>query len=829
MPKSIQEKRRKEYVPLDEEDFSGTVEVSVNNFEDEDLIKVEKKGKGMGSKKKKDKSNVKRLVSGEYTLIISEKPQAASKIANSLGKATQKKKGKVPYYELEVDGQKIVIACAVGHLYNLDSEESGWPNFDLEWVPAYKKNKWTRPYFNVLLRLAKYASKYVVATDYDVEGEVIGWNIVRFMGEGEAKRMKFSTLTKSEIKKSYQNLMDQIDWGQAIAGETRHNLDWLYGVNLSRALIESIKKAGRFKILSIGRVQGPALKLIVEKEKKIQAFDPKPYWQSFVKLKGHDLWLKHNKNIKKKNKLKEFKKLRGEDGEAKTRKRTKSKKPPVPFDLSTLQREAYRLHKISPSQTLKAAQKLYLDGLISYPRTSSQKIPKSIEPKKIIKKLKKNFKEAKHVSKNKPREGKKSDPAHPSIYPTGEYKNLKGDRGKILDLVIKRFISCFCPNAKIEKKRITFKLDKNKAKFRAKGLEIKEKGWTAVYPPKFKHKEIEDIKGKKTVKKSKTKKKMTKPPRRYTSSSIVTKLEKLGLGTKATRSNIVDTLYKRNYIKGKSIRATPLGIKLIDTLNEHSPVILDKNLTKEFEEEMEEIEKQDGKKDLNKLEEKTIKKANKAIKKIVKDIKENQGHIGKDLKKAVEKNYKQNKKENTLTKCPKCKKGKLRIIFNKKSKRYFIGCSNYPDCKNTYTLPPGKIKPSKDKKGNLKKCKECGWPILMRLKKGKRPWFFCFNPKCEKNKDKEWAKKRNGKSKTKKKAGENKKKKKSEKKKSGKSKKSKKKKGESKRKNKKRKSNKKAKDEGKTKSKDKNKVECPQCGKEFDSERGMKIHKGQKH
>ena len=147
-----------------------------------------------------------------------------------------------------------------------------------------------------------------VATDYDVEGEVIGFNYVRFIcGQKDASRMKFSTLTSDELNESYENKSPTINWGQAIAGETRHYLDWFYGINLSRALMNAIKSTGKFKIMSIGRVQGPTLNLIVQREKKIQAFESKPYWQVIITIKNsHTFDLKLNKDIFNKEQLQKF-------------------------------------------------------------------------------------------------------------------------------------------------------------------------------------------------------------------------------------------------------------------------------------------------------------------------------------------------------------------------------------------------------------------------------------------------------------------------------------------------------------------------------------------
>jgi len=150
-----------------------------------------------------------------------------------------------------------------------------------------------------------------MACDYDIEGEVIGLNVMRYaLEQTDAGRMKFSTLTKSDIVTAYENKMQHIDWGLAYAGETRHYLDWLYGINLSRALMAAIKKAGSFAILSVGRVQGPALALIVKKEKEIQSFKARLYWQISLLVKnGHEILVKYAKDIFDKKELSEFRDL----------------------------------------------------------------------------------------------------------------------------------------------------------------------------------------------------------------------------------------------------------------------------------------------------------------------------------------------------------------------------------------------------------------------------------------------------------------------------------------------------------------------------------------
>src|SRR3989344_4839119 len=223
-----------------------------------------------------------------YELIITEKPQAAKKIAEALadGKPLKDSEGGVPFYKVTHNNTDIVVGCAVGHLFTIAEEKKGkwtYPIFAVDWKPTSevrKDAKFSAKYLNTLKKLAKEAKVFTVATDYDIEGEVIGWNVVRYVcKQKDARRMKFSTLTKDEIVRAYAQASKTLDWGQAYAGETRHFLDYYYGINLSRALSLAVKAAGTFKILSAGRVQGPALKIIVDKEKEIQAFQSEPYWQ----------------------------------------------------------------------------------------------------------------------------------------------------------------------------------------------------------------------------------------------------------------------------------------------------------------------------------------------------------------------------------------------------------------------------------------------------------------------------------------------------------------------------------------------------------------------
>ena len=673
-----------------------------------------------------------------YELIITEKPNAAKIIAEALaeGKPIKENLNGVPYYKLTHGKKDIVVACAVGHLYGLgEKEKKGWtfPVFDIEWKPAAeisKKSGFSKKYLTVIKKLAKEANEFTVATDYDQEGSVIGKNIIILAcKKKDANRMKFSTLTKPDLVEAYENKSKHLDWAQAEAGDARHHLDFFNGINYSRALTSSIKTAGGFKLMSTGRVQGPALKIIVSREKEIKAFRPVPFWQ--IELQGNVnnvgiiAWHKEDKFWEKEKADKVMGKVKNEKKAIvdKTEKNQFSQIPPVPFDLTTLQIEAYRCHKISPKETLEIAQELYTSGFISYPRTSSQQLPDKIGFKKILTQLSKQKNYANLIKKLlskvslKPNNGKKTDPAHPAIYPTGNVYNLSNEREqKIYDLIVKRFMATFADNALRE--TMTIDVNCKDEIFIAKGTRTVEKGWHVFYEPYVKLEEEELPKVNKNdevaVKKIKLHSKETIPPKRYTPASIIKELEKRNLGTKATRAAIIDTLFQRGYVTGKAIGATNLGIKTVETLEKHVPKIVDEALTRHFEEEMEGITEGTRKS------EDVLNEAKKKITEIMSDFKKQEKKIGKELLNA---NIETRNELTTLGKCPVCENGDLQIRKGKFGS--FAACNKFPKCKTTFSLPSNAlIKPAG------KTCETCSYPMVLALKKGKRPTEFCLNPKC---------------------------------------------------------------------------------------------------
>lgn len=674
-------------------------------------------------------------------LVIAEKPSAARKIALALSNAYTNsslktvKVGKVAYHEIITNEKKIYVVAAVGHVFGLKQKNGGftYPVFDIEWKPLHEVEKnayYVKDYLKVIEKVGRDADTIIVATDFDIEGETIAYNILRFvLNTTTAKRMKFSTMTLGELKQAYLSPLSNIMENLAKAGEIRHIIDFYFGINLSRSLMFAMKAAGKFKVMSIGRVQGPALAILAEKEKEIKSFVPQPYWKiRALASNGIEAWHVKDKMFDESNAIQLFNKIKGEkEGIVKDIKiQDKDVLPPHPFSLTDLQTEAYTVFKITPKETQDIAQYLYENAWISYPRTSSQKYPSNLPLKSIMEKFATNSPYANLVSSLlretksilKPHNGKKDDEAHPAIYPTGELpRGLNKKHQAIYDLIVKRFIATFAKPA--IKRSMQATLDINGEMFKFEGSKIVEEGWIKYYAPYVKVENTLPSAIKKgdrlPLKKIELIKKETKPPNRYSPAGIIRELEKRKLGTKATRAAIIENLYKRGYIKGqRSIEVTELGMKVYNVMKEHIPEIISEIMTRKLEEELEAIEK--GKIDPKKV----LEDAKKQIIDVVEKIKPKEREIGVELLKAEKTDF---KKQNFVGNCPVC--GSELVVRISKNKKRFVGCTNYPSC--NYTLPLPQL-------GNLtfkqEKCEVCG-TYMVEIKNKRSKITGCLNTQCK--------------------------------------------------------------------------------------------------
>jgi len=681
----------------------------------------------------------------KYTLIITEKPDAAQRIASALnekGKVEKKEDNGVPYYVAKRD-KEIVVVPALGHLYTIAEERKGrnyYPVFNFRWVPRYAAErgaKQIRTWIETISKLANDADTFVDACDYDIEGSVIGYCILKYAcgnKENISKRMKYSTLTKEELEKSYAELRPHLDFALIEAGGTRHEVDWLYGVNLSRALTISARNwSGKYATLSTGRVQGPTLKFLVSREKSIRSFVPTPYWEirAEVEINGSVFEAEYEKQkIEIKTEADTvLNACKGKNGQVeKIDVKRFKQNPPVPFDLGTLQSEAYGLFGYTPRRTSFIAQRLYLDALISYPRTSSQKLPPEINYKAILKKLsrvpkyKKLAKELLRKPELKPREGKKKDPAHPAIYPTGKLpeRDLDDSEKKVLDLIVRRFMAVFSEPA--TKQTMKVHINVNEHQFYLRGRQTLKEGWLRFYKPYLRSEEVllppieegQTI----TVKKVISEDKFTKPPPRYNPGSLLKKMEENEIGTKATRANIMQTLYDRKYVREERMMVTNLGFEVLEVLEKYCPPVVSIRLTSELEERMDKIQAKREKR------ENVLVDTVEILKPVVQELKEKEKIIGKQLSDAIKR---ARLEERIIGTCPVCGTGKLMILYSRKTGKRFIGCTNYfkGKCETSFPLPQkGSVRPLG------KNCRGCGWPTVQVRMKGRRPWTLCFNPDC---------------------------------------------------------------------------------------------------
>jgi len=680
-----------------------------------------------------------------YTLIITEKPDAASRIASALdadGKALRKTESGVPYYTAKRSGD-IVVVPALGHLYTVSGKKKtgrSYPVFDFRWVPRYLAERGAsriRVWLKVISKLAENADRFIDACDYDIEGSIIGYSILKYACGGKekvAQRMKYSTLTKEELEKSYSTPLGSLDFALIEAGLTRHEVDWLYGINLSRALTSAAKNySGRYATLSTGRVQGPTLKFLETREKSIKCFVPTPYWNVKAKIKvgRRVLEAEYDKNpVETKAEAETvIEGCEGRDGETEhVEVKTFRQSPPFPFDLGSLQSEAYRLFRYTPMRTSSIAQRLYLAALISYPRTSSQKLPPEIGYKSILKKLgrvteyRRDAGELLGKPVLKPNEGKKFDPAHPAIYPTGNLpeKRLNSAERRVWDLVVRRFMAVFAEPAMVQSVKVTVNINGNR--FQLNRRRTLEDGWIRFYAPYFKSADavlpsMEE--GQKVgVKRMVLEDKFTAPPARYNPSSLLKQMEKEEIGTKATRAGIIQTLNNRKYTRDERIVVTGLGLEVVDVLNEYCPAVVSLELTRKLEERMNCI--QQG----NETRENVLQDTIEILKPVTEQLKEKEREIGERLSRAL---MESRLEERLVGACPACKNGKLVIIRSKTSGKRFVGCTNYFEgtCKTSFPLPQkGTVKPTG------KTCKSCGCPMVLVWMGGKRPWNLCINPSC---------------------------------------------------------------------------------------------------
>ncbi len=664
------------------------------------------------------------------TLIVSEKNIAARRIAQLLasGKVDKGKTGNVDIYKFKYNGGDAVSIGLKGHILKVDFPDkySNWQEVEpvtlidaeLIKVPTQKT------LVTALKKQAKDADEAIIATDFDREGELIGADAARTIMEVnpdiDMKRARFSALTKGEITEAFSNL-DTILENLARAGEARQDIDLIWGATLTRFISLASTRLGR-QFLSVGRVQSPTLALVVGREFERRAFVVQTYWQlhGVFSHEGGTFEAGHKtEKFWEKDEVDKAVSNLGEDGVVSTVKRTAhTKKPPAPFNTTGFLTAASSIG-VSPANAMRIAEGLYMSGYVSYPRVDNTVFPPSLDLRDILSNLS-NLPElgplADEINAQEtltPTRGKKQATDHPPIHPTGALPTgLEGTDSRIYEMIVRRFLATLASPSKSESMRRDIDV-KGEPCF-ARGSRITEDGWLRYYHYSKKKDEIlpalnegDPLK----LTEPTVDEKETQPPGRYSQGSLIQEMEKLGLGTKATRHNIIQNLYSRGYMHSDPIVPTDMGIAVSNALKKYAEAISSPEMTAELEGDM------DGISDGKKTRDEVVDRSRKMLTKVMDDLVANVEEVGAEIRSGIQEGR-------TVGTCPACGE-QLRIIRAKKSKKRFVGCSNYPDCKKAFPLPQyGDV----ISLGTV--CDDCGSPKIKVVSKGRRPWELCLDPDC---------------------------------------------------------------------------------------------------
>ncbi len=556
-------------------------------------------------------------------VCIAEKPSVARDIASVLG-ANQRKGG-------YIEGNGYQVTWTFGHLCTLKEPHEytdawkAWrlgtlpmipPRFGIRLIsnPTYEKQ------FAVIEELMQHASLIINCGDAGQEGELIQrWVIQKTGAKCPVKRLWISSLTEESIKEGFQNLKDESAFQLLYeAGLARAIGDWLLGMNATRLYTQ--KYAQGRQVLSIGRVQTPTLALIVNRYLEIERFEPEPYWElktnyretTFSAVQGRFSTQEEGEKFLERIKDKEFivSSIKRKEG---------NEYPLRLFDLTSLQVECNKKYGYSADDTLKTIQSLYEKKLTTYPRVDTTYLSTDIYPKcpKILAGLKEYSTLIEPLNLSKlPKSKKVFDNSkvtdHHAIIPTGEgSQHLSEAEQRVYDLIVRRFIAAFYPPCKISTTSVMGVVEK--VKFRVNGKQILDPGWRVVYTAD----EEEDKKDKITLPdfiegesgphQPDLLEKWTTPPKLYTEATLLSAMETAGrlvdnedlrealkengIGRPSTRAAIIETLFKRNYIKKdkKNLLPTQTGIDLIHVIKEE--LLKSAELTGLWEKKLREIEK----------------------------------------------------------------------------------------------------------------------------------------------------------------------------------------------------------------------------------------------
>ncbi len=722
-------------------------------------------------------------------LIVTEKNDAAQQIARLLSKAGKPVVDKVydtPVYRFKYDGTDCVTIGLRGHIMAPDfphelhyKKSVGWyalteegeilsahlpkelarPPFESKrkpylsdgidikgWkVPSLPYLIWSpieklpaeKGIIRALKNLAKKADTIIIATDFDREGELIGSDALHQMQQVAVDvpvfRARYSAFTQAEIDHAFEHLV-KLDQNLADAGESRQYIDLIWGAVLTRYLTMA-KFSGLGNVRSAGRVQTPTLALVVEKERERNAFIPEDYWVisgmlSVTPDASADEKFKTTHAIArfkdKEQATAAFNRVRSarsaivEEIEEKSR----TTRPPAPFNTTSLQAAA-AAEGITPARTMRLAESLYMEGLISYPRVDNTVYPSSLNLRACVKNLahvpqyRPYCNELLSQEKLTPTRGKQQTTDHPPIYPTAAADPTKLDAAawKLYNLIARRFLATLSAPSVAQNTKL--KLNIADEPFVSSGTVITTLGFRAIYPYGL-HKDEQlpavsqgDVL---SVCDMNMDAKQTEPPARYSQGRLIQEMEKHGLGTKSTRASIIQRLYDVKYLKGDPVEASQLGCAVIDALTQYAPHITSSNMTSELEEDMTSVAEGAS------TQEHVVDHSRALLASVMGTLIDHVQDLGEAISDAVTADAK-------VGVCPECGKD-LVMKSSAKTRSNFVGCVGWPDCNVTYPVPTGRIEALE---GEKSRCETCKAPRVKVHPFRQRAFEICINPACPSN------------------------------------------------------------------------------------------------
>jgi DNA topoisomerase I len=692
-------------------------------------------------------------------LIVTEKNNSAKKIAEILGGSPATDKTfKVPYYTwTDAAGDQMSIGLK-GHVLGPAFPEgySNWQKTDLhDLIDAELiKEPTDKNVVKAIKKVAKEADELVIATDFDREGELIGLEALEDMldanpalgsregarnGTLKIKRARYSALTKEEIERAFAEL-DELSFPLANAGAARQDIDLLWGATLTRAVSIATRRFGS-NFLSVGRVQSPTLGLIVEREMERRAHVAKPFWELLAKFEHPDGSFEAHHTVDKFWQREEVDAaLVATKGpgvvESVTAKRN-TRKPPSPYNTTAFTTDASSRLGITPASAMRIAEDLYMDGFISYPRTDNTVYPRSLPVGELVASLVriKEFSAASGLldGELKATRGKKETTDHPPIYPTQAIHPgaLDGPKRRVYELVVRRFLATFSPPMVTESTRAD--IEAGSETYFVRGSVLIDPGYAGIYTyarsadeeiPKLEEGQRLQLDGDPWILD-----KETQPPSRLSQGKLIEMMEERGLGTKATRADIIQKLYDRGYVYANPPVPSETGIAMYEAFRKYVPRMATPEMTAQLEEEMDQIAAGEMTKDG------VVGDSRDLLHRTWSEIDASR----EDLAKVVWAGMDQDRILGPCKACEEAGRTKedgsphmLRIIRAKKSGKRFVGCSGWSaedpnSCDQTFPLP---------QRGDVfrleERCSVCGQtPRLKVVPFRGRPWNLCLNDECE--------------------------------------------------------------------------------------------------